>query len=173
MVFTKNFDLKYTPNDYFEEFSHKRGQYLPDYDRDEVEICRVVLDSATTDFYSMRAKKTNSGISYRVVDEYGDCDFILPVAESLDPLSMHQVIENLDLCKLVSKDTGEVNDQYGDGLIRPSINHMVEISSTSNYDKEEISNFIIVESSDYPDLQEYYEYKKMIWIEEFMQSDDK
>ncbi|MDC3090467.1 hypothetical protein OA340_01035 [Paracoccaceae bacterium] len=173
MVLTKNFDLKYSPKDYFEEFSHKRGQYLPDYDRDEVEICRVVLDSATTDIYSMRAKKTDSGILYRVVDEYGDCNFILPFAESINPLSMNQLIENLDSCKLVLKDTGEANDQYGDGLIRPSINYMVEISSTSNYDKEEISDFVTVESSDYPDLQEYYEYKKMIWIEELMQSEDK
>ena len=77
------------------------------------------LKSTTMDVYSMRARITDKGLFYRVVDEYGDYDFILPITESSDPLTMKQVIQNLDFCKEVFKGSGAVNDYGGGGMVRP------------------------------------------------------
>ena len=83
------------------------GEYLPSLIENEVEICRVVLKSTTMDVFSMRAQKQGELIKYRVVDEYGEVDYLLPINESKIPLSMKDLIENLDLCKETLKDTGE------------------------------------------------------------------
>ena len=45
------------------------GEYLPDYDENEVEIARVRLMSTTADVFSISARHDGKYIHYRVVDE--------------------------------------------------------------------------------------------------------
>jgi hypothetical protein len=47
------------------------GEYLPDIEAEEVEIARIEIDSTTSDVTSVYARRGESGIDYRVVDEYG------------------------------------------------------------------------------------------------------
>ena len=47
------------------------GEYLPDMADDEVEIARIEIRSTTSDVTSVYARRTETGIHYRVVDEYG------------------------------------------------------------------------------------------------------
>ena len=47
------------------------GEYQPDQEDGEVEIARIEIDSTTTDVTSVYASLTDTGIHYRVVDEYG------------------------------------------------------------------------------------------------------
>lgn len=47
------------------------GEYLPDQEDGEVEIARIEIDSTTADVTSVYASLTDTGIHYRVVDEYG------------------------------------------------------------------------------------------------------
>src|SRR5437899_1838208 len=48
------------------------GEYLPPLQEGEVEIARISLRSTTADQISVRALRTSDGISYSIVDEYGD-----------------------------------------------------------------------------------------------------
>jgi hypothetical protein len=48
------------------------GEYLPDFEGDEVEIARVTLASATGDIISIRGRHEGGRIHYRIVDEYDD-----------------------------------------------------------------------------------------------------
>jgi len=73
------------------------GEYLPDLKDLEVEICRVVLESTTMDVTSIRAKKQKDRIIYRVEDEY-DNEYRLPHKSSSKPLTMKQLINNIDKC---------------------------------------------------------------------------
>lgn len=47
------------------------GEFLPDQEDGEVEIARIEIDSTTADVTSVYASLTDTGIHYRVVDEYG------------------------------------------------------------------------------------------------------
>ena len=47
------------------------GEYLPDQEDGEVEIARIEINSTTGDVTSVYASLADSGIHYRVVDEYG------------------------------------------------------------------------------------------------------
>jgi hypothetical protein len=46
------------------------GEYLPTREEGEVEIARITIDSTTRDVTCIYAKRSGSGIEYRVVDEY-------------------------------------------------------------------------------------------------------
>ncbi len=46
------------------------GEYLPDFEEDEVEVARIELASVTADVISVRVRKGDKGFHYRVVDEY-------------------------------------------------------------------------------------------------------
>ena len=71
------------------------GEYLPDLDVGEVEIARICLSSTTADVISLFAAPCNPGISYRIVDEYEEV-YLLPIAESTTPLTLADVIRQLD-----------------------------------------------------------------------------
>ena len=79
---------------------------------------------------------------------------------------MKQVIENLDFCKEVFKGSGAVNDYGGGGMVRPWLFQQFEFGES----REDISDFITIESAFYPELEEYYEYKKLVWIDEMIKS---
>ena len=135
------------------------GEYLPNLLQNEVELCRVVLKSTTMDVTSFRVRKQKHRFAYRVVDEYSN-KFVLKQKTSTRPLSMGEVIQVLDTCQLIFYDTGDEGEDIG--LVKPQIEYMKEYG----YDKEESVDFVTVESTFYPELENYYERQKDIWFEE-------
>jgi len=133
------------------------GEYLPDLKDTEVEICRIVLESTTMDVTSIRAKKQKDRIIYRVEDEY-DNEYRLPHKSSSKPLTMKQLINNIDKCGEYHEDN--LNEDFGIGLVLPSINYM----SGEDYGDEEVISFVKVQSYFYPEIEEYYEIKKKAWL---------
>ena len=71
------------------------GEYLPGYDRGEIEIARIVLASTTMDVVSVRAHRKRYGIHYRVVDEY-ETRFAHHPQASRAPLTLGEIISLLD-----------------------------------------------------------------------------
>ncbi len=133
------------------------GEYLPDLKESEVEICRIVLESTTMDVTSIRAKKQKDRIIYRVEDEY-DNEYRLIHKSSSKPLTMKQLINNIDKCEEYHE--GNLNEDFGIGLVLPSINYM----SGEDYGDEEVISFVKVQSYFYPEIEEYYEMKKQAWL---------
>ncbi len=138
------------------------GEYLPNLRVSEVEICRIVLKSTTMDVFSMRAQKGEKKLHFSIADEYGDDEYRLPQPSSLEPLTMGELIENLDSCIKVSTHTGEENEYGGGGLVRPWLFQQFEFG----YSAEEASDFVTVHSVFYPDIEEYYDHQKQIWFQE-------
>jgi len=56
------------------------GEYLPDFEDEEVEVARIELNSVTGDVISVRGSQTQDGFRYRVVDEY-DNEYLLEPTE--------------------------------------------------------------------------------------------
>ena len=135
------------------------GEYLPKLYPNEVELCRVVLKSTTMDVESFRVRKQKYRFVYRIVDEYSN-QFVLKQTSSTKPLSMGRVIEILDTAQMIFYDTGEGWDEVG--LIKPHIAYYKELGE----DREEMIDFVTVQSSFYPDLEEYYESQKKRWFDE-------
>jgi hypothetical protein len=138
------------------------GEYLPDLKMSQVEICRIVLKSTTMDVFSIRAQKIEQKLHYSVADEYGDNEYHLPQVSSLEPLTMGELIKNLDSCIEVLTHTGEESEYGGGGLVRPWLFQQFEYGDSA----EEASNFVTVHSVFYPDIGEYYEYQKLVWFQE-------
>jgi len=148
------------------------GEYLPNLLEGEVEICRIVLKSTTMDVISVRARQGDAKqriIKYRVVDEYGEINFILKRKTSSSPISMATLIENIDSCTEIDRESGEENDYAGPGLVRPWLCQQYWDGRTGYEDEtedptEEIRDFVTVHSVFYPDLENYYENQKKIWV---------
>lgn len=138
------------------------GEYLPDLNFNEVEICRIVLKSTTMDVVSLRALMAEELINYSVVDEYGESDYVLKFQKLDTPLTMGQLVENIDHCVEIHKDSGAVNDYGGGGLVKPWVYQQFE----SGDSLEEAADFISVYSAFYPELEGYYEHQKPIWFKE-------
>ena len=135
------------------------GEYLPKLYPNEVELCRVVLKSTTMDVESFRVRKQKYRFVYRIVDEYSN-QFILKQTTSTEPLSMGRVIEILDTAQMIFYDTGEREDEVG--LIKPHIVYYKELGEN----REEVVDFVTVQSPFYPDLEKYYESQKELWFDE-------
>ena len=72
------------------------GEYLPDFDGDEVEIARVTLASVTGDVISIRARGQHALIHYRIVDEYEDQGSVYHCEpEELDTSTHHGRVDRL------------------------------------------------------------------------------
>ena len=135
------------------------GEYLPELYPNEVELCRVVLKSTTMDVASFRVRKQKYRFVYRIVDEYSNT-FILKQRTSIKPLSMAKVIEILDTSQMIFYDSKEEWDEVG--LIKPHIHYWKEYGD----EREEVVDFVTVQSPFYPDLENYYENQKEIWFDE-------
>jgi hypothetical protein len=139
------------------------GEYLPDMSSDESEICRIVLNSTTMDVISIKAKIENAKINYRVSDEYEDEEifaYSLKHITSQKPLSMSLLIENIDTCLLNEIYKGK-ETIYGTGLVH----HYLKDCSLHS-DRDETYSFVSVESAFYPQLNDYYQKQKLIWVDE-------
>ncbi len=70
------------------------GEYLPDQEPDEIEVARVTLASTLQDVTAVYAKRQNSGISYRIVDEYdGACLTGVTECRSELPLTLGELTD--------------------------------------------------------------------------------
>ena len=125
------------------------GEYLPDLLPNEVEIARVVLKSTMMDVQSIRARRTKRRIVYRIVDEYGDMEYVLRPKTSTKPLTLRRLIAMID---------GAVDG----GLVGSGRDwHYDDGGSTA----EEIYNFETASSAFYPQLAVWYDAVNEEWLE--------
>src|SRR5262249_39344152 len=85
------------------------GEFLPDVGTNEVEVARILFDSAAQDAISVRATRSDGAIHYRVVDEYQRTLRCTP-STSTKPLTLGELVTLIDTCELV--------DDGGRGLVR-------------------------------------------------------
>ena len=124
------------------------GEYLPDLEKNEIEIARVILKSTTLDIISINAKKEKNGISYFIADEYGDKEWNVTPSKTIKPLNFKQLINMID-----SADEHGLMDtfrlqNYTDGDTSP----------------EDIYDFATASSAFYPDLERYYDLQNDKWL---------
>ena len=168
-----NIDLNFRPEDYFKNKENNEsniplvsqtgfvnsGKYLPELSSDEIEICRLVLESSSVDITSLRVKKNKDMYVYKIVDEHSS-KFILPIQTSIKTLKIKELIEIFDNCEQSQGDNEPIDNT---GLIKHiAIYEKIENKMTS----EEINQFIRVESSFYPEIRNYYSSMIEKWIEE-------
>jgi hypothetical protein len=134
------------------------GEYLPDFEGDEIEIARVMLASVTGDVISIRARRENALIHYRIVDEYdGETVYYCEPENSARPLTMRELIG------LIDNAHGEgMYPDYGTGLTTVWRDFHADNGSSP----EEMVAFVRVSSEFYPDLRGYYEEEASAWLEE-------
>ena len=105
-------------------------------------------------------------INYRVVDEYSENDYVLKFQKSDTPLTMGQLVENIDQSVEIHKDSGNPNDYGGGGLVKPWVYQQFEFGDSL----EDAVDFVTVHSVFYPDLERYYEHQKPIWFRKCKQN---
>ena len=140
------------------------GEYLPSMEEGEVEIVRVSLESTTNDQISIRAKRKDGIIFYRVVGEYYDEEamrYQLPFDQSEEPLTLAKLVQLIDGSRIP-------DDIYSGGLVIGSW------ESTFEYDPDvELAvRFVSIESHFYPELADYYATVAQVWKEEHQIDDD-
>jgi hypothetical protein len=123
------------------------GEYLPDFEQNEVEIARVTLESTTQDVSSIRAKTVTGRIEYRIVDEY-ETNWEISPTSSLQPLSMSELISMMDNAKTAGYD----GVQWKTGVTWGPLTMNLESSD----DPASLTGFVEVTSEFYPGLKEYY-----------------
>lgn len=131
------------------------GEYLPPYLPGEVEIARLVLQSATQDVISIRARRRRNGtrIVYRVVDEYdGDIRYTWKPKSSAGPLSLRQMIGLVDSMR---------RDDDEQGLVKALREDQVK----GGGNLEGAAWFVSVESDFYSELERHYEADAQAWLE--------
>ena len=130
------------------------GEYLPHYLVGEVEIARICLQSTTRDVVSLRARPSPEGICYRVIDEY-EGQFTLPIATSLLPLTLAELIRQFDDGRLKELDWG--------GGLSLGYNNM---NADGGSDYESLRHFTDISSSFYRQLSTHYEHVFEDWVKE-------
>lgn len=135
------------------------GAFLPDFLPGEVEVARVCYASVTGDVTSIRARREDAKIRYRVVDEHWDQGEVYVVEpESSDrPLTLGELIGLIDTARRPSH-----GEKAQPGLVMPDI---LRNFAESDRDPEEYSRFVTVLSDVYPNLEYWYEGVVQEWIE--------
>ena len=123
------------------------GEYLPNYQRHEVEIARIELQSTTSDVISLRARGSGRRIKYRLVDEY-ETEFGLPQQTSQRPLSLRELIVFLDSVEHYGADPNW--HRFGFPLV------FNECNLEAGSDLETLRDFTSVSSDFYADLAVHY-----------------
>ena len=108
------------------------GEYLPNRDRQEVEIARITIASTTQDVTCVYARQVGHRIHYRVVDEYGgDTLSGTGLRTSMRPLKLVELVEfflkNWDLISCL-----DCNFE-GDGYPRDRVHWFIVDASSSFY----------------------------------------
>ena len=138
------------------------GEYLPGYLPGEVEIARICLQSTTSDVISLRARPTTTGrIAYRVVDEY-DETFTLPIEESEEPLTLAELVHQLD------EGTMD-NPEFPEGGLSLGYNNL----NAESMDFEDLRIFTSISSAFYEDLWGHCEQVFEDWVSESVAKRDR
>lgn len=129
------------------------GEYLPDYEENEMEIARIELESTTADVISIRARRGSESerIRYRIVDEYGT-EFEPGLECSRKALTLRQLIDLID---------SSVHPDIGMGLAL-CYNEMNAAAGC----RENYRSFTRVSSEFYPQLSDHYERVYDDWVAE-------
>lgn len=127
------------------------GEYLPDHRGGELEIVRVTLASTLGDVISVRARRDNKGIHYRVMDEYENPIKVQArLRRSGKPLTMGQLVELIDTMR---------HPDCGSNLLTGILD-----SNLDGQDPEELRRFVTVTSSYDPQIEAYYRDVVDDWI---------
>jgi hypothetical protein len=127
------------------------GEYLPDYDSQEVEIARVALQSTTGDVISIRARRGDGMIHYSVVDEY-ESQFECSPDKSQAPLTLAELIKLIDTVRNGSMGYVGLTTTFRD------------MNLVAGGDPEDLVDFVRVSSPFYPQLEEYYAADSREWL---------
>ncbi|MDA1095140.1 MAG: hypothetical protein O3A25_18005 [Acidobacteria bacterium] len=139
------------------------GEYLSALEAGAVEIARISLASTTADQVSVRARRLDNGIAYRIVDEY-DTPYVCE-RRSAEPLTLAELIALLD-------DTDHPHEEFsGGGLVKTHWLHIAEYAETRNF-YEEANAFVKVSSPFYADLSAYYEDALLEWLAAYLEKDN-
>ncbi len=134
------------------------GEYLPDFEPDEVEIARVVMKSTTMDVISIRARPTKRRIIFRIVDEYADewseddewGHYRMVPKSSARPLTLKKLIRAIEVNELID---GPRRMNYEGGC-----------------SAEEIYNFATASSAYYLDLASWFDKANEKWLRNKLES---
>jgi hypothetical protein len=132
------------------------GEYLPEFERDEVEIARLDLASVTADVIAVLARPVGAEIHYRVVDEYEN-DYVATPDGSAAALTLGELIGLLDRTYALGFHATAV--AYG--LIEGQWEWHLR---AGNEAPERAVKFVSVTSAFYPALSDYYEARATEWI---------
>src|SRR6266508_771309 len=132
------------------------GEYLPEFEPDEVEIARVDLASVTADVIAVLARRAGTEITYRVVDEY-ETDYVCAPERSREPLTLGELVGLLD--QTAQPDAHPAGAAYG--LIEGQWEWHLR---AGNEAPEHAAKFVSVSSAYYPALSEYYAARADEWI---------
>lgn len=121
------------------------GEYLPDRERDELEIARVVVASVMGDVTSVRARRTKKGIALRIVDEH-ETEYEFRPRWVREPLRMRELIRMIENAKP-----------------SPTLD-VLKMNREGGCSWEELDGFVEVSSPFYPRLGEWYERYLDLWI---------
>ena len=128
------------------------GEYLPGYLPGEVEIVRVVLQSATLDVHSIRARRRGGRILYRMADEY-EGDYTLCQQTSRRPLTFGQLV---DLIRS-AQDENCLPGDYPMAILDFNVDE-------AGSDPDHMASFISVESVFYPQLSQWWAERVAEWL---------
>ena len=129
------------------------GEYLPEYQGEEVEIARVSLRSTTGDVIAIRARRERRAIRYRIVDEYASEIQCLP-AETSEPLSFGELVRLIDSARYASSDQVGLTSAFRDGNL------------SEDTDPRELVDFVTISSVFYRELEAYYREDAQRWLAE-------
>jgi hypothetical protein len=131
------------------------GEYLPQFEEDEIEIARIVTASVMQDVTSVRARRQGKRIYYRVVDEH-EVTFTMNRQWSLIPLSLKELIE------LINR-----SNQRGDTMANGLVFSILDWNLHADADPDAMRNFISVSSTFYSELGCYYDVTIARYLDKF------
>jgi hypothetical protein len=135
------------------------GEFLPDFEGDEVEIARIDLDSTAADAISVRARHDETGaIRYRVVDEYQeDGWYAIDPKRSSQPLTLGELIDLIDSTRhIAAADEGDADE------LRIGLTDAFRYFDPDD-DPAAVISFVTVSSTHYPQLGRYYHERGRAW----------
>jgi hypothetical protein len=127
------------------------GEYLPDYDSQEVEIARVALQSTTGDVISIRARKGDGIVHFSVVDEY-ESEFECSPTSAQAPLTLGELIKLIDTVRNKSMEYVGLTTCFRD------------MNLLDDSDPDDLVDFVTVSSEFYPQLEEHYVVESREWL---------
>ena len=143
-------DLDFRPDSYGNETVENTSR---------VKICQIELLSTLLDQIFVFAKYDQGKYTYEIQDEY-EQEINLPFSTSTKPLSLKELTNLLN-----ESSYNEINLEYGEGGRGIVLDWLYTFPQKTQELLSNI-NFVKVYSSFYPDLHEYYEIQKKIFINE-------